>query len=201
MDGSDAAQTLTSAGTKSMRVEDWLTYVVVVILLASAVYRLEVTIAQSERLFARGIALLERAAQLRAVEPVLASQQVLSISLAHEVVTFKATALFLGAIISVLGALFVLRAGQVAYRASLEGAGWKLGLGTSSPGLVMITLGCALISVAVLARASFENKVPVPTSANSGTSDDMADRIQRHKEVLKLHAASPTSTPAEKTDD
>lgn len=191
MDGGETSQSTQLTAAKTMRAEDWATYVVVVILLAAAAYRLELTIGQSESLFGRGIALVERAHADRVLEAAPASQQIFTLALAHEIVTFKATALFLGAIICVLGALFVLRTSQVAYRASFEASGWKLGLGTSSPGLVMITLGCALITVAILARASVESRVPLgaATSSSPQPVSDVAKDVERYDAVLKTAAS------------
>src|SRR5688572_24336237 len=100
-------------------IPDYLTYGVVVVLLAAAGAFLYYTVADSRSMFDRGIQLAERT--LSTSRPELATQQIFVLSLAHQVVAFKATALFVGAMIAILGGLFVLRTGEVRYDASLAG--------------------------------------------------------------------------------
>jgi hypothetical protein len=157
---------------------DGLTFVVVVALLTAMAALLYFVILQSNMTFGRGITLAERAFAEGAEAPHVLIQQVYALGMAHEVVTFKATALFVGALVAILGALFVLRTAETAYDARLEAAGWKVSLGTSSPGLVMISLGCALVAVPMLSKAHAPSDTvdaPEPTTRY----DDLLEQLQK----------------------
>lgn len=184
---------------------DYVTYVVVVLLLAAAGAFLYNTVAESRSMFGRGIQLAEQT--LSASRPELATHEIFVLSLAHQVVAFKATALFVGAMIAVLGGLFVLRTSEVRYDLSAAGAGWKLSLGTSSPGLVMISLGCALVAVAVVSKVAVQNEVPIlapiaPAHAPNPSADQPelsgADYVDLAQKLMVKDAAVSAPEPPDK---
>ena len=66
----------------------------------------------------------------------------------------KTSAVFLGFIMALLGALYVLRAATAAFKFSGSTAHSSASLQTSSPGLVMMALGVVTINCALFARTS-----------------------------------------------
>ena len=80
------------------------------------------------------------------------------------------------------GALYVLRTATSGYSLSGSGGGFSANLQTSSPGLVMVTLGLTIVAVAVLAKgdeiysspeyatepAAASTPAPTPVPAVSG---------------------------------
>jgi hypothetical protein len=169
---------------------DGPTFVVVVALLAGMAALLYFLIVQSSATFGRGIVMAEKAAAQRVEAQHVLIQQVYALGMAHEVVTFKATALFVGALIAILGSLFVLRTAETAYDARVEAAGWKVSLGTSSPGLVMISLGCALVAVAVLSKAHAP-----PDSADEASPTTNYDGVL--DQLRKTKPAAPAAAEGE----
>jgi hypothetical protein len=79
----------------------------------------------------------------------------------------KMSALFLAFALAFLGALYVLRTNETAYAANAESSGFKAKLETSSPGLVMVTLGVVLVVCVMYARTTIEF-VPPSANADSG---------------------------------
>ena len=77
---------------------------------------------------------------------------VLAYSRALGAAIMKTSALFLGYLLSFTGALYVLRSATAAYRLSVAGGGKSGHLQSSSPGLVIITLGVVLIAIAIFAK-------------------------------------------------
>jgi magnesium-transporting ATPase (P-type) len=72
----------------------------------------------------------------------------------------KTSALFLGYLLVFTGALYVLRKASAAYRLSTKASGFEGTLQTSSPGLVIITLGVLLIAVTILTKSDVEYTAP-----------------------------------------
>jgi hypothetical protein len=88
----------------------------------------------------------------------------------------KTSALFLGYLLSFIGALYVLRSATAAYQLHVAGSGHSGHLQTSSPGLVIITLGVVLIAIAIFARTDVSYTAPAsddqqPTVSSPVSSD------------------------------
>ncbi len=69
---------------------------------------------------------------------------------ASDAAVMKLSALFLGFLLIFTGALYVLRNATAQYRLRAKGAGHSGGLQTSSPGLVVVTLGVLLVGTALV---------------------------------------------------
>jgi len=68
----------------------------------------------------------------------------------------RISSLILGFVIVFVGSLYVLRSTPSPYEASLEGKGFKGRLQTSSPGLILVTLGILLITVVLRSPATID---------------------------------------------
>ena len=94
----------------------------------------------------------------------------------------KTSSMMLAFVVVFLGALYVLRSATAAYSLKVAGQGVTGNLETASPGLVMVTLGLALVAVTVLVKsdvnyaapATVVNPVPAP-AASEGTADGAPD--------------------------
>jgi len=71
----------------------------------------------------------------------------------------KGTALVVGTVVIVLGCMFTLYGAQAYLRLKLEQKEVRSALETSSPGLVLITLGTAIVVVSLMYRAEFTTNV------------------------------------------
>jgi hypothetical protein len=87
---------------------------------------------------------------------------VLSYLRALEAALTKLSSLFLSFILIYVGALYVLRTAQVAYSLSSEASGAKAALQTSSPGLVLVTLGVLALGLALYRSTTIDLKEGSP---------------------------------------
>ncbi|HXU33798.1 MAG TPA: hypothetical protein VN851_24780 [Thermoanaerobaculia bacterium] len=87
----------------------------------------------------------------------------------------KFSALCLGFTLIFLGAAYTLRMARVGYELSVEKEDVaKASLSTTSPGLVMVSLGVVLVALAVLTQSSVDLR-PAPTSPTFRVIDNEAD--------------------------
>lgn len=119
--------------------------------------------------YATGIALArESGASTDAVSLILVYSR------AWDFAVVKTSALFLGFLVFYSGALFVLRSAEATYELSLSrGSQLGMSLKSSSPGLIMITLGAALVALVLNNKSAVELQVssgPVSTTTTSATS-------------------------------
>ncbi len=100
---------------------------------------------------------------------------VLSYARSADVSATKISALFLGFLLIFLGSLFVLRIGRTQYALSLSAAeNRNMAFSTTSPGLVMITLGVVLVSLVLFARSTVDYR-PALASHPLTVVEDLAD--------------------------
>ena len=85
---------------------------------------------------------------------------VLQLSRAYDFVIVKSAALFLGYTVVVVGCMFVLKGVEASYRLQLARAATRSTLETSSPGLVLITIGAALVAVTVMVQSTIQIHTP-----------------------------------------
>lgn len=86
---------------------------------------------------------------------------VISYSRALDFAVVKTSALFLAFALVFVGALYVLRIAETGYKLGAGTNAGKLSLQTSSPGLVMVTLGVILIAFVLNAKSAIEySRVP-----------------------------------------
>jgi hypothetical protein len=72
----------------------------------------------------------------------------------------KISSIFLAFCLILIGALYVLRAASASYSLSVTDQFRKSSLETGSPGLVMMTLGVALMAIVILSSSTVEYKSP-----------------------------------------
>ncbi|HTS50977.1 MAG TPA: hypothetical protein VMH05_23685 [Bryobacteraceae bacterium] len=68
----------------------------------------------------------------------------------------KTSCLFLSFVLILVGALYVLRTAQIAYSLTIEGSGAKGALQTTSPGLVILTLGIVALALSLFKPVSVD---------------------------------------------
>lgn len=93
---------------------------------------------------------------------------VLGYSRALNTAVVKTCCVFLGYLLMYLGGLYILRTSRQAFGVEIEGKGLKGSLNTASPGLVMASLGTALVLCALFHEPKLDyapgSTVPAPTS-------------------------------------
>ncbi len=109
---------------------------------------------QSADLYGKGVGIALDGYFHRHADPSPMTRRIFLLVSSHEVVTFKMAALAIASVIVVTGALLVLKGVEAAYHVTGESGFWKGTLQTSSPGLVMITFGCALVAWTLSSKSS-----------------------------------------------
>jgi hypothetical protein len=94
---------------------------------------------------------------------------VLSYARALDAAFVKTSALFLGYILVFTGALYVLRIATSHYRLGVKSGKYSGTLQTSSPGLVIISLGVLLIAITILTRSDVRYTPPDSFAANDSS--------------------------------
>jgi|GEM_PF-6840559 hypothetical protein len=97
----------------------------------------------------------------------------------------KGGALLLSFVVVTLGMLIVVRGTQVTYRLKLSHGNAKSALETSSPGLVLVTLGLGLALGVVMTQSTVELR----PSAPNGTGTQTAGATQGHEEEIHARPA------------
>ena len=82
---------------------------------------------------------------------------------ASDAAVMKLSALFLGFLLIFTGALYVLRNATAQYKLRAKGVGHSGGLQTSSPGLVVVTLGVLLVGTALVTVQQIDYKTDPST--------------------------------------
>ena len=138
------------------------------------------------------------------------TRRIFLLSSGHQIVTFKAAAFVISALMFFVGAVFVLYKAEAAYDFRGESNTFKASLSTSSPGLVIITLSTALAVATLYAKsnvtdqADFDLAAPAPTeSAERAASASTKPRpIERSSEEdfrrqlqQTLHRLKSSPTP------
>jgi hypothetical protein len=129
---------------------------------------------------------------------------VLSYARALDAAIIKTSGLFLGYLLVFTGALYVLRIATSHYRLNIKSGRHSGNLQTSSPGLVMLTLGVLLLVVTILNKTSVEygstRKLPVGAAA-SAQSDDEEDSSGDAQAAESKPTLRSTTPPSEKRKD
>lgn len=88
----------------------------------------------------------------------------LSYSRAWDFAVVRTSALFLSFLLMFTGAMYVLRVGKTDFRLSVEKGDLKGNLMTSSPGLVMMTLGVSLVACVLISKnfVEYKNQQTIP---------------------------------------
>jgi hypothetical protein len=85
--------------------------------------------------------------------------------------------------------LFVLRSSEVTYNLAVEAKDYKGALQTTSPGLVIITLGDVLIAIAVLTKSTIDYNAPPSVSMPVQNSTQQGDVRQVDSDSLPMTTA------------
>jgi hypothetical protein len=93
-------------------------------------------------------------------EPLKDHAAILSYNRARDAAIVKTSALFLGYLLVFTGALYVLRTASTSYRFGVKTERYAGTLQTSSPGLVISTLGILLIAVTIITRSDINYDAP-----------------------------------------
>lgn len=112
---------------------------------------------------------------------------------AQDATLVKGGALLLSFLVVILGVLMVLEGSKAFYKLNVEGGGKKSALETSSPGLVMITLGLALVYGVMMYKTEFNLSSSNQGQPQASFSTDEAGA------PAQLQAASP-SVPQKKKE-
>jgi hypothetical protein len=113
-----------------------------------------------------------RGLQKALVESPVHHEAVLAYARGLDAAFVKTSALFLGFLLVFTGALYVLRIATSHYRLSVKSGHNSGNLQTSSPGLVIITLGILLIIVTMLTHSVLDYTPPSAKDAGTAVSDD-----------------------------
>jgi hypothetical protein len=132
--------------------------------------------------------------------PVTDHAAVLSYARALDAAIVETSALFLGYLLVFTGALYVLRIATSHYRLNIKSGKNSGSLQTSSPGLVIITLGVVLIAITILTHSDVQYKAP-DTSAGGqvgavGTPDAQSATVSAP--VEDQPSLQPTTPPSER---
>lgn len=122
-------------------------------------------------------------------DPIKDHAAILSYNRALDAAIVKTSALFLGYLLVFTGALYVLRSASVTYRVGMKTEGYEGTLQTSSPGLVIITLGILLIAVTILTRSDINYEAP------STEPPETQDLHGAEWQPAESHPSLPTTTP------
>ena len=104
---------------------------------------------------------------------------VLSYSRAWDFAVVKTSALFLAFALIFVGALYVLRTVETSYSLSVTGGDAKAALATSSPGLVMVTLGVSIVLFVLVTKTSVTyDSVPIAEAQETSFLDTPAQPVE-----------------------
>ena len=124
--------------------------------------------------------------RVAAVESPPDHSAVLCYARALDAAVIKTCALMLGFTVVFLGALYVLRTTTVAFSLGLSGKGYNGTLQTTSPGLVMITLGLAIVATTVLTKADIDYHAPTYLPQAQGVAPAAVHEIDRGRATPTL---------------
>lgn len=126
---------------------------------------------------------------------------ILVYSRAWDFAVVKTSALFLGFLVFYSGALFVLRSAEAAYELSVtQGSQTGMTLKSSSPGLVMITLGAALVALVLYNKSAIELQVsttPLAAATTTTSATTSAAASTTTATVKTARPAAPATSPGE----
>jgi hypothetical protein len=128
-------------------------------------------IAQSHADFGKGIEVATLGYSQGQSDPTAMARRIFLLASGHQIITFKAAAFVISALMFFVGAVFVLYKAEAAYDLRTESNTVKASLSTSSPGLVIITLAAALAIATLYAKSNVTDQpdfdLPAPQAAGS----------------------------------
>ena len=175
-------------------------YIVLLLILIGLGFSLWSGLKRSFENYARGIVYAEKASGSVSVtdpafRPDVSMLYILQYSRAMTADATKSSALYLGFVVVLVGCLFVLYGVEAFYSLKVQQKEIKSALETSSPGLVLITLGIVVIVVTLATKAEFTTDVTWANAA-ARTGDflqqatesgepSLEGRIESRKQELK----------------
>ena len=105
---------------------------------------------------------------------------VIAVTRAFDAAIVKTCSIFLGFLLVFLGGVYTLRIGDTLYKLSVQGASTKGTLESASPGLVMVSLGCVLISLTILKTqtVNYSRDSPPIADISAATEPGRAGRVE-----------------------
>ncbi|AKJ03290.1 Hypothetical protein AA314_04916 [Archangium gephyra] len=133
----------------------------------------------------------------RSISPQDALTYRLLFARAQDATLVKGGALLLSFLVVILGVLMVLEGSKAFYKLNVEGGGKKSALETSSPGLVMITLGLALVYGVMMYKTEFslsassqgQSRVPPAAEEDAAAAAQPTPAVEPRERPLQ--AAAP----------
>jgi hypothetical protein len=110
---------------------------------------------------------------------------IITYSRAWDFAVVKTSSLFLAFMLIFVGALYVLRVSESRYGFTLEGKEVKGSLETSSPGLVMVTLGVVLVGLVIYSKSLVDYRPSSEAIGESPVSNDVPQSTGDIKSVPK----------------
>ena len=157
------------------RSEKMLMYALLIIVIAFVGYILITGINTSHDDWARGLALADHAQDPNGM--------VLLSARGFDFLLVKASAVLLAFIMMALGIILVIHGAEATYILRVQGEGAKAGaLETTSPGLVLVTLACVVIIVAIVSKTTIETtKTFEPQGDDVSTPADSDNSVAAKK--------------------
>jgi len=182
----------TPAPTRVPLVERIIIYLALLVVIGAILFGLYELVRQSASMYGFGIEIARDAAKSGVGKPSPMVRRIFLVATAHQLVSFKAMAFGISAVIAVLGALFVLTGVQASYRLGGQSQDLKGSLQTSSPGLVLVTLGCALAAWTLSSKSSLRD----PPDAQTVLAKTVDSRMQDHLRAFDRLSRRKTPTKA-----
>ncbi|OKS84556.1 OmpA family protein [Mucilaginibacter polytrichastri] len=166
---------------------DWILIVVVMLVLGLAGFTLYQNLHSQDQVYDKVIAQF-----MNAKDTSTSSAAVLAFSRARDFANMKAASMLVGFLLIFTGALFLLKIFALSYhlKADKTPAG-SFSLESSSPGLVMITLGVAIMSVVLLTKTE--------VGLETETRPDIEAVLKRIDSLETACASANSSKPADKS--
>jgi uncharacterized membrane protein len=130
--------------------------------------------------------------------PVVDHSAALTYARASDAAGIKLTATFLGFLLIFTGALYVLRHAKTEYQAGASKGDMSANLRTSSPGLVVVTLGVVLVGLAILTKPDvgyYYSSTPTDSTASGDSAP--ASGSSTNGEIQPGQAQSLPAHPAQ----
>jgi hypothetical protein len=108
--------------------------------------------------------------------PAPSTTALLAASRSLDAAVVKTCSLYVAFLLILLGGVYTLRVGEIAYKLSVGGGIGKGALQTASPGLVIVTLGALIVAVTILKEQTINLTADAVTTVGVPAADPAADR-------------------------
>jgi len=198
------------AQPKAAAVRFFVPVALLLMLILVLIVGLWIVIGQSHRDFDRGIE-IATLGYSQGQNASAMTRRIFLLASGHQIVTFKAAAFVISALMFFVGAVFVLYKAEASYDLRTESSALKASLSTSSPGLVIVTLSAALAIATLHEKSNVADHtdfdllspgasatVPPPPTATTTTprvdraaEDELRQQIQQTLKTLNPPSRKP----------